>query len=134
MSEDLPDNLTPAEAALEMVRLHMEHAEVVETYAPERADVIRTVAGRFEEALETHLPEWMDLNEVQRHTGWSKSHLRKKARELEDTGLARRNPNWEIRRSAVGEGEEIPPKKDHERPLIDMDDISGTARRLARTG
>lgn len=134
MGSEEHDSLTPAEAGLEMVRLHKEHADVVESYAPDRAKVIRTVAERFEEALETRLPEWMDLNEVQRHTGWSKSHLRKRARELEEMGLARRDPNWQIRRSAVGEGEEIPPKKGHDRPLIDLDDISGTARRLARSG
>lgn len=126
---DKTERLSPAEAALEVVQVHRDLADAIEAFAPDRAAAIRTVCDRMESAIRPRLPEWCGLDEVQRHTGWSKSKLRKDARDLEEEGLARRNPYWQIRREAIGD--EVPVKKGHERELIDMDDISGTARRLA---
>lgn len=124
--------LSPAEAGLEVARYHRDLADALEDINPDEARRLRVISERFEEAIQSRLSEWVRLDELQRHTGWSKSQLRKYCRELEPEGKARRDPYWEVLRECIGE--EIPVKKGHDRPTIDLDDISGTARRLADMG
>lgn len=124
--------LTPAEAGLEVAKMHYSLADALEDMDPDYARRIRVITGRFEDAIKSRLSEWVRLDELKRHTGWSKSKLRELCRNLEGQGKARRNPHWEVLRSCIGE--EIPVKRGHERPTIDLDDVSGTARRFAEMG
>lgn len=122
--------LTAAEAGLELVRAHHDFCDQLEEYDERTAKIIRRVNERFEEVLRERLPPWVTIDEARRHTGWSRSYLRDWCREHEDTDLVRRNPHWEILRAAIGN--QLKPKDGHVREVIDLSDISGSARRLAR--
>lgn len=124
--------LTPAEAGLEACDAYQQLADQLDDLDPDTARVIRRVTEDIASVIKPRLPEWMRLDEVKRHTGWSLRTLRDRARELEADGLARKSPHWEIHRKAIGRELEV--REDHDTDLIDMSDIRGTAERLANLG
>lgn len=124
------EKLTPAEAGRALADAYLDFAGHVEEFNPKTARVMRRMAEHFQEILHEQLPPWMRLQEVRRHTGWSLEDLQDWCREHEDTDLVRRAPHWEILRAAIGR--ELKPRTVDLGDVIDMDDIKGTARRLAR--
>lgn len=120
--------LTVSEEVREMAELCRDEASTVEKYHPRTAEVIRRVTERFERVVQGRGPEWIPLGDLERTKGWSRKWLREKARELAETGKARKDPYWEIRADAA---REIPVKADHERGEIPMGDLEDTAERLA---
>lgn len=97
-----------AEQILAQCAADREQAEHLRTAASGAADQLLEKADTYEEIVRDNLPTWVGLNEVSRHTGWTKRHLRDVARRIRDAAdkdgqpdARKENGAWQIRTTAA---------------------------------
>jgi len=123
---------TPGVAVLNRVDEHRRRASEMEPYAPQQAELLRTLADEYEREVLDSIEEWWTTAAVQQAKGWSMEWIRRKARELVGVGKARKTEggHWEIRWDAVL-ALPNPPERLEE---LEVDDIDALAEELAAEG
>jgi len=124
-------SLTVTDRVLEVCDEYLEQAEIVERFDRAKADLTRRIVTDIRSAAVEASPEWIGLGDIERAKGWSRPTLRRRCRELEPEGRARKDDGgrWEMRRDAA---RQIPVKESHRREAIEAGDLEATAERLAR--
>lgn len=94
---------SPGVAVLERVKVHRQRAEDMAPYAPQQAELLRTLASEYERAVLDSMEEWWTLAAVQQAKPWSMKWLRERCRDLVGERKARKaeNGHWEMRWDAV---------------------------------